>query len=54
MPQIQTDTVVITFSKLVRTGATEDALVTEDILQALQQVAQELAGDSIIVEVERA
>ena len=54
MAQIQTDTIVITFSKLVRQGAEETATVTDEVLASLEAVAQELVGDTVIVEVAKA
>lgn len=52
MAQIQTNTVVITFSKLVRSGTEETTSVTDEILRSLEAVAQELVGDSVVVECE--
>jgi hypothetical protein len=52
MAKIQTETVVITFNKLIKDsdelGAT--ALVSADTLTALEQVAQELAGNGVVIE----
>lgn len=53
MAQIIEENIVIKVSKLVKSGA-EENLVPEETLQALEQVAQELLGDSVIVEVEKA
>jgi hypothetical protein len=50
MAKIQTETVVITFNKLIKDNENEVALLTDEQLAALEQVAQELAGDGIIVE----
>lgn len=52
MPQIQTATVVLTFNKLVKSGAIAQDIVSDETLKALEQVAQELAGDGVIVECE--
>ena len=54
MAQIQTDTVVITFNRLVKNGDTVKSIITKEVLEALEQVAQELVGESIIVEAETA
>ena len=55
MAQIVEDVIVIKFSKLVKDSETEVSLpVGYEIQQALEQVAQELAGDSVVVEVVRA
>jgi len=50
MAKIQTETVVITFNKLIKDNENEVALLTDEQLAALEQVAQELAGDGIVVE----
>lgn len=55
MAQIIEDVIVIKFSKLVKTGESDVAgIAGADIQAALEQVAQELVGESVIVEVERA
>ena len=52
MAKILEDKVVITFSKIVKDGASDEAtLIDTDIKAALEQVAQELVGDQIVVEV---
>jgi hypothetical protein len=53
MAKIVEEVVVIKLSKLVKEGA-DASIVTDDLQAALEQVAQELVGDGIIVEVERA
>jgi hypothetical protein len=53
MAQIIEENIIIKVSKLVKQSAGE-SLVTNDTLQALEQVAQELLGDAVIVEVEKA
>jgi hypothetical protein len=58
MAQIHEEVIVIKLSKLVKSGtvAASDlaGIATEEILSALEQVVQELVGDSVIVEVEAA
>lgn len=55
MASIIEDAVVIKFSKLVKDSEQEQTqIVGEDIQQALEQVAQELVADNIIVEVIKA
>jgi hypothetical protein len=55
MAKIVEDIIVIKFSKLAKDGdANGVSTVTAEIQQALEQVAQELVGQSVIVEVERA
>ena len=53
MAQILEENIVIKVSKLVKNGAGE-SLVPAETLQALEAVAQELLGDTVIVEVEKA
>lgn len=55
MAKIVEDIVVIKFSKIIKDS--EDShtkIATQDVQQALEQVAQELVGETIVVEVERA
>jgi len=54
MAKIVEDVVVIKFSKLVKDDQDVSSIVTTDTQQALEQVAQELAGESVIVEVVKA
>ena len=57
MAKIIEDVVIIKFSKIVKDNGsevTQGGIATQDIQQALEQVAQELVGDGIVVEVERA
>lgn len=53
MAQVIEEVIVIKVSKLVKGGVSE-SLVSAETQQALEQVAQELLGDSVIVEVEKA
>lgn len=53
MAKIIENVLVIKVSKLVKDG-TDQNLIPQETQQALEQVAQELLGDSVIVEVERA
>lgn len=54
MAKIVEDVVVIKFSKIVKDSDAEvSAIANSDIQSALEQVAQELAGESVVVEVER-
>jgi hypothetical protein len=54
MAKIQEEIIVVKFSQLVKDG--EDAVprITDDVTAALAQVAEELAGSGVIVEIERA
>jgi hypothetical protein len=53
MAQIIEENIVIKVSKLVKGGAGE-SLVPDDVLKALESVAEELLGAGVIVEVEKA
>jgi hypothetical protein len=53
MAQVIEENIIIKVSKLVKSGSTEN-LVPEETVQALEQVAQELLGGGVIVEVEKA
>lgn len=52
MAKIQTETVVVTFNRLVKDSENAPAILTEEVTAALEQVAQELAGAGIIVELQ--
>jgi hypothetical protein len=55
MAKIVEDVVVIKFSKIVKDSESiGSSIAGPDIQAALEQVAQELAGDSVVVEVEKA
>lgn len=53
MAKIVEDVLIVKFSKIVKDneGDEKTVIASRDIQQALEQVAQELVGDSIIVEV---
>lgn len=55
MAKIHEEVVVIKLSKLVRdTDTSEQYMANNELCEALQTVAQELAGAGVVVEVERA
>jgi hypothetical protein len=55
MAKIIEDIIVIKFSKIVPEKEQDPApAITNDHITALAQVAQELVGESVVVEVERA
>ena len=54
MAKIVEDVVVIKFSKIVKDNDDAPTIAGHDIQQALEQVAQELVGDAVIVEVVKA
>lgn len=54
MAKIVEDVVVIKFSKIVKDYDEVSGITTVELEQALEQVAQELAGDGVVVEVVKA
>lgn len=52
MAKIQEQAVVIKFSKLIKDGDDEKEVIDSDVISSLEAVAQELAGQGIIVEVD--
>lgn len=54
MAKIVEEVVVIKFSKIVKDNESGTSITSNDIHSALEQVAQELVGDSVVVEVEKA
>jgi hypothetical protein len=54
MAKMIEEVIVIKLSKLVKDSDPVDLIVSEDAQAALEQVAQELAGTGVLVEVERA
>jgi len=54
MAKIHEEIVVIKLSKLVRDSDAGTEIATDDIVSALQSVAEELAGTGVVVEAERA
>jgi hypothetical protein len=54
MAKIHEEVVVIKLSKLIKDGVPSETVATDDIVAALQSVAEELAGAGVVVEAERA
>jgi hypothetical protein len=54
MAKIHEEIIVIKVSKLVKESDSGVTIVTDDLVQALASVAEELAGAGVIVEAERA
>jgi hypothetical protein len=55
MAKIVEDVIIVKFSKIVKDNDTDNGgLINNDIQQALEQVAQELVGDTVVVEVVKA
>ncbi len=51
MAKILEEMVVVRFSKIVKDSEKDKKVVNAEIISALEQLAQEVAGDSVIVEV---
>ena len=54
MAKIVEDIIVIKFSKIVKDSEEGGSVATTDVQVALEQVAQELVGDAVVVEVVKA
>ena len=54
MAKIHEEIVVIKLSKLVKDNDAPGIVATNELCEALQAVAEELAGAGVVVEVERA
>lgn len=54
MAKIHEEIVVIKLSKLVKDNEAGSEIASDDIVSALQSVAEELAGTGVVVEAERA
>ena len=51
MAKIVSENIVITFSKIIKDTESEVLITNSDIQLALEQVAQELVGNTVVVEV---
>jgi len=54
MAKIHEEVVVIKLSKLIKENDSAGVIATNDIVTALQSVAEELAGPGVVVEADRA
>ena len=54
MAQVQSETIVITVSKLIKDSASKESLIAGDVVTALESVVEELVGAGVVVEVEKA
>lgn len=54
MAKIHEEVIIIKLSKLVKDQDAPDAVATDEVVDALASVAEELAGAGVVVEVERA
>lgn len=52
MARIHTESLTINFSRLVKDDANPESILNDEIASTLQAVAEELVGDSAVVEVE--
>lgn len=50
MSKIIEETIVITIGRLVKEGAEVESLATQEIVTSIESIAQELIGDSAIIE----
>lgn len=51
MAKIQEQKIVITVSKLVKNDETDKMVISQEVTDALASVAEELLGNSVVVEV---
>lgn len=54
MAKMQTETLVITVTKLLKDLDTESTVLTNDVTASLEAVVQELAGAGALVEIQKA
>lgn len=54
MAKIISENIVITFSKIVKDSEEGTSVASSDVEAALEQVAQELVGNGVVVEVVKA
>lgn len=55
MAKIVEDVIVVKFSKIVKDSDIDNGgLIGQDVMSALEQVAQELVGEAVVVEVVQA
>jgi hypothetical protein len=54
MAKIISENILITFSKIVKDSEEGSSIAGSDVQAALEQVAQELVGDAVVVEAVRA
>ena len=54
MAKIQEQAIVIKVSKLVKDSDAAGDLIADDVVASLEEVVQQLVGDGVIVEAEKA
>jgi hypothetical protein len=54
MAKVHEEVVVITVSKLIKNDENSVEIINEDFITALASVAEELLGNSVVVEVNKA
>jgi hypothetical protein len=52
MAKIHEEVIVLKVSKLVKNDESVESITTDEIVSALEEVAQQIFGDSVIVELE--
>jgi hypothetical protein len=50
MAKIQQETLTLKLSKLVRDSDSEESILTQDLIEQVEQIVQELVGKDVIVE----
>jgi hypothetical protein len=50
MAKIQQETLTLKLSKLVRDNDSEESILTQDLIEQVEQIVQELVGKDVIVE----
>lgn len=51
MAQVVTETIVVEVSRLARKGQKMDTVITEEMINTVEAVVQELVGDAAVVEI---
>ena len=51
MAKLSTETLTINLSRLVKNNEEPQTSISEDLIQSLEQVAQELVGQQVVVEI---
>lgn len=54
MAHVQEEIVVIKLSKLLKSDSEQSSLVADEFTATVESIVQELVGDNVIVEVEKA
>lgn len=52
MAKLNTSSIIITVSKLVKNSEPTDLLLTDEVVAQLEAIVSELVGDGVVVEIE--